>query len=392
MTSAGRLAQGERALAHTETYVAACRRVATVSLTPERVDELYRAEDGLRLAALDADGAALAAAAAAAEGALDIERAAVGALSAAWQGGTGSAATDFLNRQYQSAAQVVSGLRMAADTLRGLRAELTMLVDTKIDAAVRIDDRRAGQRGRWLIAARAVLDGVAEDAAIGVVRGEITPYVAADIAGDWVTAMTSATESVRAAYDGAIRSLTERAAARFEFPAIPTAGAPPVRAARSQPAPAPAIPTSVPEPTNVPAASATPLAAPSMGAIPADFAAMPAPAWPQPLTDAPPLRRTRDGEPDDTTPDDTTSDEKKPDDEERVEARSTSDSETAQPVALPSTPPEPIVAQEVPNLPPDTAPPTPLTAEAPTETPADAPTDERTPCEIAADELPQVGE
>ncbi len=387
MTAAGRLAQGERALAHTQTYVAACRSVSTVLLTPERVDELYRAEDGLRLAALDADGAALAAAAAAAEAALDIERDAVGALSAGWQGGTGSAAMDFLNRQYESAAQVVSGLRLAADTLRGLRAELTMLVDTKIDAAVRIDDRRTGQRGRWLIEARAVLGGVADDAAIAVVRQEIAPYVAVDVAGDWVTAMTSATGSVRAAYDGAIRSLNERAAAGFEFPAMPTAGAPPVRAARSRPAPAPTMPASVPESATVPAVSAAPPAAPALGALPADLGAMPAPAWPQPLTDSPPLRKTRDGEPDDTTPD-----EKKPDDEKRVEARPTSDSETAQPVALPPPPPEPIVAQEVPTPPPDTAPPPPLAAEAPAEAPPDTSADERTPCEIAADELPQVGE
>ena len=386
MTSAARLAQGERALSHTETYVAACQRVATIPLTPERVDELYRAEDGLRLTALDADGAALAAAAAAAAAALDIERGAVGALSAAWQGGTGSAAMDFLNRQYESAAQVVSSLRMAADTLRGLRAELTTLLDAKIDAAVRIDDRRAGARGRWLTEARAVLDGVAGDAAIAVVRQEIAPYVAADIAGDWVTAMTSATGSVRAAYDGAIRSLNERAAARFEFPAMPTAGAPPVHAARSRPAPAPAVPASVPESATVPAASAAPPAAPAMGALPADFAAMPAPSWPQPLTDTPPLRKKRDAESDGTTPD-----EKKSDDEQ-VEAAPTSGSETAQPVPLPPPPAEPIVAQEVPNPPPPPEPPPPPAAEAAAETPADTAADERTPCEIAADELPQVGE
>jgi len=381
MTLVGRRAQGERALTHTETYVAACRRVVTIPLTPERVDELYRAEDGLRLAALDADGAALAAAAAAAEGALEIERGAVGALSAAWQGGTGSAAMDFLSRQYESAAQVVSGLRMAADTLRGLRAELTTLVDAKIDAAVRIDDRRAVQRGRWLTEAGAVLDGVADDAAIAVVRGEIAPYVAADIAGDWVTAMTSATESVRAAYGDAIRSLNERPAIRFEFPAMPTAGAPPVRAARNRPASAPATPASVPEPVTVPAASATPLEAPALGALPADLAAMPAPGWPQPPTDRPPLREKRDAEPDGTTPD-----EKKPDDEQ-VEVKPASDSETAKPVALPPPPAEPIVAQEVPNPPPPPEPPPPPAAEAAADTPAD----ERTPCEIAADELPQVG-
>ncbi|MCE9516881.1 MAG: hypothetical protein K8R24_13295, partial [Mycobacterium sp.] len=108
MTVTHRLAEGERALAHTETYVAACRGVVTVPLTPERVDELFRAEDGLRLAALDADSAALAAATTGAEGALDLQRGAIGALSAAWRGGTGSAAMDFLSRQYESAAQVVS--------------------------------------------------------------------------------------------------------------------------------------------------------------------------------------------------------------------------------------------------------------------------------------------
>jgi hypothetical protein len=272
------------------------------------------------------------------------------------------------------------------------------LVDAKIEAAVRIDDRRAGQRGRWLIEARAVLDGVADDAAIAVVRQEIAPYVAADIAGDWVTAMTAATESVRAAYDGAIRSLTERAGARFEFPAMPTAGAPPVQAARNRPAPAPAMPASAPEPATVPAAFAAPPAAPAVGALPADLGAMPAPAWPQPLTgalpdrDIPPLLKERDAEPDDVEPADGEPDEKKPDDEKRVEVTPASDSETAKPVALPPPPAEPLAAQMVPDPPPDTAPPPPLAAEAPAEAPAGTSAEERTPCEIAADELPQVGE
>jgi hypothetical protein len=108
---------------------------------------------------------------------------------------------------------------------------------------------------------------------------------------------------------------------------------------------------------------------------------MPAPGWPQPPTDSPPLRKTRDAEPDTTAPD-----EKKPDDEQ-VEVKPASDSETAKPVALPPPPAEPIVAQEVPNPPPPPEPPPPPAAEAAADTPAD----ERTPCEIAADELPQVG-
>ena len=398
MSVAGRRAEAERALAHTETYVAACRSIATVLLTPERVDELYRAEDGLRLAALDADAAGLAAAAAAAEGALDIERGAVGVLSGAWQGGTGSAAMDFLHRQSESAAQVVSGLRIAADALRGLRAELARLVDAKIDAAVEIDDRRAGERDVWLIEARAVLGGVADDAALSVVREEIAPFVAADIAGDWVTAMTSATESVRAAYDGAIRSLNERAATRFEFPATPTTGAPAVRAGRNRPAPAPAISppaaaAPLPAPTAAPAVSSLPAgfgALPAGGATPTDLGAISAPAWPQPFAgafderDSPPLRKKRDVGPEDAKP------EKKPDDARGVEVEPTSDRETGAPPGEPQPPPEAPAAQEVPvpASDPEPVPPPPLAAEIPT----DSPLDERTPCEIAVDELPQIGE
>ena len=392
MSVAGRRAEAERALAHTETYVAACRSIATVLLTPERVDELYRAEDGLRLAALDADAAGLAAAAAAAEGALDIERGAVGVLSGAWQGGTGLAAMDFLHRQSESAAQVVSGLRIAADALRRLRAELARLVDAKIDAAVEIDDRRAGQRDVWLIEARAVLGGVADDAALSVVREEIAPFVAADIAGDWVTAMTSATESVRAAYDGAIRSLNERAATRFEFPATPTAGVPAVRAGRNRSAPPPAIspPAAVsplPAPTAAPAVGSPPA---GFGASPADFGAMSAPAWPQPFAgafderDSPPLRKKHDVGREDAKPD------KKPDDARGVEVKPTSARETGAPPGEPQPPPEAPAAQEVPvpAWDPEPVPPPPLAAEIPTDTPLD----ERTPCEIAIDELPQIGE
>ena len=389
--SAGRAAEGERALGHTVTYVAACRRVAAASLTPERVTELYRAEDGLRLAALDSDSAALATAAAAADGALDAERAAESVLSGAWQGRTGWAATDFLNRQCESAAQVVFDLRQAADALRGLRAELASLVDAKIDAAVRIDDRCAGRRDLWLTEARTVLGGVADEASIGLVRHEIAPYVAADIAGDWVTAMMAATEAVRAAYDRALRSLTGRTPAGFGLPATPAA-VPRMRGGRTSfvDREAPARVTSADAVTApAPPPPLTLPAAPALGAPPADFGAMSAPGWPAaPDTlqdsDIRPPAPQRDSERDQEGPDEhdqTTPEGTEPD-------TPPADVRTAAPEGETVTDPAPT--ESVTAAPAPAAPePAPLLA---AEAPAETAVDERTPCEIAIDELPQVGD
>ena len=71
---------------------------------------------GVRLAldALDADGAALSAAAAAAEEALGVQREALDVLTEAWRGVSGSGAADFVARNCEAAAEVVTALRDAA--------------------------------------------------------------------------------------------------------------------------------------------------------------------------------------------------------------------------------------------------------------------------------------
>jgi hypothetical protein len=441
-----RVDQGRPSVSHTQTYVAACHTLGyqhpELTANVAQVLEWYGAEDGMDLAVLDADCARLRSAAAAAEEALRLERAAGAALAAAWAGESGSAAGDFVDRHCASATAVVGLLRTAADSCAALRDTLWRLVGDKVDAAVAIDDRRAEVRPAWLAAAQTVMSGTPDRAeAADVVTHQITPYVDADIRTDWVGAMRATTASTAAAYDDALQPLNAMTSAHFEVPgqlAPPMPDPPRATTPMASSAPAPAairVPSAAPveapaEPPAPPAAPA-PLQAPMAADVPVPPPVPQAPLAPSPAVGgavpgsipgvpaapdlggglsglvgqiAQALDGLFTGQPDapadPPTPDpvDPAVDESQPDgaqsadgkpkptelqtnssDEPKTDNADTEETDTVQP------PEEPTVDEAPPPPPP--GPPPPAAAE-----PAAEPADEQTPCEIAADELPQVGQ
>ena len=312
-------------------------------------------------------------------------------------------------------------LHVAAGTCEMLRDTLGRLVDEKVAVAVSIDDRRAAERPAWLAAAAAVTGGGAgRDEAVEIVTHQITPYVDADIRTEWLTAMRSATASVAAAYEDALRQLNGSPAAYFEVPG--QFGTPPVPAsspvtsvtsvaepiaAQTVPAaaalppaadPTPASSTRAPDAAPAQPLPPTPPTAPLAGAAPAGVPAMPDVAsglsgLVGQIADA--LGGLVEGIPDSAAPDD------QPGLEHPVEqAEDQTDDGVVEPEAKEEVPDnvpiaedsvvdepqpvdDPVVTDAAPAaLPPDPQP-EPLAAEQP---------DEQTPCEIAADELAQVGQ
>ncbi len=433
--AAGRLAQGRPSVANTQSYVAACHAVGyqhpDLTAHGAQILDWYGGQDGLDLPALDGDCAVLRAAAGAAEEALRIERDGCVLLAAAWQGGSGSRAEEFTDRHCAAGEAVAGALRAAAEACEALRDRLWQLVDGKVDAAVSIDDRRAGERPAWLTAAGIVTGGGAERGeAVEVVTGQITPYVDTDIRTEWVDAMRSATASAAAAFDDTVRRLSGAPAAVFEVPG-PLAPGPSPSVARigvapaamtvpsAAPAFAPAAPPPVaePEPAFTPAAPppepsvpqppppAVPPTPPALGGVPsAGVPAMPdvagglsglagqiadalgglAGTTPDAPVDDPVPDRVDDDVP-------TADDPAEADDPEPV----VDEPDDAGPEAVPIAEPaqgdapageggqpvaEPAVSDVEPVELPPPAPPEPETAGS------------QTPCEIAADELPQVGQ
>ncbi|MCI4676936.1 hypothetical protein [Candidatus Mycolicibacterium alkanivorans] len=434
----GRLDQGRPSVSHTQIYVAACHTLGyqhqDLTAHAAQVIEWYGAEDGMDLAALDADCARLRAAASAAEEALRLTREAGAALADGWAGESASDAVAFVQRHGASGAALVNMLRTAADGCAALRDTLWRLVGDKAHTAVVIDDRRAEVRAAWLTAAQTVMSGAADRTeAVDVVAHQITPYVDADIRSDWVGAMRAATTSVANAYDDAVRRLTGVATASFEIPG--QLGPPAPQPARTA-APAVPVPAVVPPAVTVPAAAAVePSAAPPppppplAAADPANMAVPPpvpqttlpepagiggaAPAGlpaagdlggglsglagqisdalggllsgqPDPV-DAPPtadqVDQVTDPQPDDAQPatDDPKDAQPEPDSPEPEEAE-------------PATPVEDAPADDAPAPEPPPPPPPPADPPAAPPPPSAEPVVEPTPCEIAADELPQVGQ
>lgn len=433
---AARLAEGRPAVTNTQTYVDACRAVgyqhADLTAGGAQVHEWYASEGGMDLNALDGDCAALRAAAGAADEALRIERAGLAALASAWHGDSGGTATEFVDRHCSAGAAVADALRAAAATCIALRDNLWRLVDEKVTAASTIDDRCFAERATWLAAARTVTTGAADRAgAEDIVRQKVTPYVDRDIRTDWVGAMRSARTSVSAAYGDAEHALSSHGAVRFEIPAqlgppipsapSPTAGrvhvdlpappAPTVPAAAPAmppvtPAPAPEVPTALPpvQPPSVQPPPAQPLSAPlgtdvaptsgagglsglvaqiidSLGSLfdaPGD-AAPDSAELPEP--DA---IDSVDGE----DPVDDGTDDPAPDEEPAAEPehvaplQNPDDQASATPLPEAEAEVEPPAPESV-ATPPPVMPPPAL---------AEATDDAATPCEIAADELPQVGQ
>lgn len=440
---AARLDRGRPAVADTQAYVTACQAVgyAHPDLTAHgaQVLEWYDAEDGLDLDALDADCVALRTLADAADEALRVERDGLRVLVSAWSDESRSTAEGFIDRHCQSGATVVGALRTAADSCSALRDTLIGIVDDKVRAAIAIDDRRAAQRPAWLAAAQAVTTGSAgRDQAVDIVTGQITPYVDTDIRTEWVAAMRMATGTAQSAYRHAVQRIRDCRTGVFAvpdqigpaFPATvtsvvsspaapvtvpakaPAPVAPPPAVAPTEPALSPPPPDAQPVspslPTDPGALGAGTAPAPAIPSLPgaglpglggglgdtlgnllphtADVTGGPSPADPAPDrlddADSPPDDPEKPDPQDDSTSnnagehnedpqDEDQSDEDQPDGTAADEAATAEDPVAEEPDGEPASPPPAEVS------PPST----------PTE-----PADEPTPCEIAADELPQVGQ
>ena len=403
-----RPAQADAAVANTATYVAACRAVGRPEsgLTAEQVRAWYATEQGLNLAALEADGAAVAAAADAADEGLQAAREGLAILAGAWAGGSGSAAVEFVERHCAAAATVVAGLRDAAEVLNSLRQRLDDLIETKAEAAVRIDDRSAGPRPGWLAGAEAVLSGAPDSAAVQVVSQQIAPWVD-EIRSEWVTAMRSSTESVTTAYAESANRLTARGDPRFEMPAPRStpdhhspgaAPQPEAPAAAPQPAPAQWAPQSAP-------AQSVPLASPALPDAGGGLAALVA-ALADALAAAPETGLDVEAEPEEADPEEADPEEDEPVIPEPVQPEpevQTGTGESKEPEAQPdpAAEPEPVAdadseQPEPPAPQPQPQPPAPETPPPPSPLPlplaAESTAADQSPCEIAADELPQVGQ
>jgi hypothetical protein len=275
---AARLAEGQPAIDHTQTYVQACHQLGyqhpDLTAHSSHVRDWYDTEAGLDLRVLDNDSAELRTAVNTLEEALWLQRMQVTEIGAAWTGLGADSATQFLQRHCDVAAELAADVRAAADGYAVLRDNLWQLVDRKAATAVAIDDRRAGERSAWLAAAHEVTAGSGDrSAAEEIVRQHVMPYVDNDIRGEWLTAMRSTTASVEAAYDTTVDALSSMHELRFEIPGE--------LGPRWQPvfdvplAPSPAAATTPPVPT-------APVSAPTVPAgAPAPVSAAPSPA-PQP--------------------------------------------------------------------------------------------------------------
>jgi hypothetical protein len=220
---AARLDEGQAAVETFAEFVWACGllgyRHPDLTAHLGQVHDWYAAEDGLDLRTLDADGAALAAAAGSAEQALRLQDDQLSALTQAWQGRGAQAAREFLLRHGGSAQHAVVAVRRAGDTVAVLRDQLWQAVDDKVTVTERIAARCAAQREVWLAAARTVRSGLGDrDAASELIDAQVKPFVDNDIGGEWVSAMRSAITAVSDAYTSAITALTDAPAPVFEIP------------------------------------------------------------------------------------------------------------------------------------------------------------------------------
>jgi hypothetical protein len=220
---AARLAEGRPAVEHTQTYVRACQALGyqqpDLTAHPSQVADWYETEVGLDLRVLDGDTAELRAAVTAIEEALWVQRTQVTELAAAWRGSGAEAATRFLQRHCDDAAEVAAHVRAAAEHCATLRDDVWQAIDGKVATTVAIDERRAAERSTWLAAAHAVTSGSGErSAAEVVVHHELIPYVDNDIRNDWLASISSANASVAASYDTAIHALASTRDVRFDVP------------------------------------------------------------------------------------------------------------------------------------------------------------------------------
>lgn len=451
---AERLAEGQPAIEHTQSYVRGCQLLGyehpDLTSHPGQIRDWYDSEDGLDLRALDGDCAQLRAAAAAVMEALRMQRAQVDELAAAWSGPGADSAVAFLQRHCNAANMVATELRAAAQRCESLRDNLWHLVDVKVATAIAIDDRTLAHRPAWLAAADAVTTGAGDrQTADELIQQQMKPHVDNDIRTDWLSAMRSTQAGVAATYDMVIDRFAAAAPAYFEIPEDLRPGRAPF-----QPAPASApeataalAPASFPNPAPDPAPAAIP-------ATPITPAALTPPTTPTPMSDLgtgglggtsgmptsagspaaldglgglasrivdamsgllgsgaeqlndpseldDPPDTVDPFDPDDNA-DDNDDDDKSDAEPEKPEDIQTIEAEVAKPVdgpppaavappldGPPSVDGAPPAAVSPVDGPPPAAVPPPVAAPSPAAAP---PSSGRTPCEIAADELPKAGQ
>ncbi len=449
-----RLAEGRPAVDHTQTYVQACYLLGyqhpDLTAHGAQVRDWYETEAGLDLEVLDDDSAELRAAASTIDEALWLQQTQVTEIAAAWTGAGADSATRFLQRHCDAAAQLAAQVRAAADGYAALRDNLWQTVDGKAATALAIDDRSEGERPAWLAAAHTLTAGAGDrSAAEELVRQHVIPYVDNDIRDDWLTAMRSAAVAVAASYDAAIDALSSVREVSFEIPGElgprpqpvfddPRASSPataimpetptPPDIAPTVPAAAPAPPPPKPDPLqtlsagtlgdwpSVPPGPAAPLGdaaglssgAGNLGGLAGSIGSVVgkivdgiggllgslADGFASPSGSADPLLDDAQ-DADDPLGDDTDDDNvEEAGDADPAENDTNDEDDDAQTDAeSPSAPVDSVdepVAQQV-TPPADTPPPEPQPSPPPEPPPAPPP-DGSTPCEIAADELPQAGQ
>lgn len=425
---AGRLAEGLPAVEHTQTYLQACEQIGyrdpDLTGDPAQIHYWYAGEEGLDLPALDGDCAVLRAAGSAATDALRLLRDQLNALATAWTGSGADAAVAFLRRHCDTAGALVAEVRAAAQRCESLRDNLWQLVDAKVATTTAIDDRTLAQRPAWLAASAAVAtDAGARD----VVTQQIKPFVDNDIRREWRSAMLSSRAGVTAAYDMVIDRFAAAPRAYFEIPGDfgpldrpprgPAAGTLPAALARFAPiptttaAPQPA-PTPAPAPAPTPAESGTGWSGDPVGAGGLDGGVGSQGVGSQGVGGLDGLgglgslasrivasmgdllgSSATDGGPADSLAADPFEDENDPHEPDRLEAAeeqkkpesAPAQGEAAVPVSQPIGAARPVTGSPVTGAVPGEPPP----VEVPPPTP---PATGSTPCEIAADELPQAGQ
>jgi hypothetical protein len=449
---AGRLAEGQSAVEHTQTYVRACQvlgyRDPELTSRPNQIRDWYESEEGLDLRALDGDCEQLRAAARAVLEALRMQRDQVDELAAAWTGPGAESAVAFLQRHCDAANAVANEVRAAAQRCESLRDNLWHLVDVKVATAIAIDDRTLANRPAWMAAAAAVTTGAGDrQTADELVQQQIKPYVDNDVRTEWLPAMRSARTGIATSYDMVIDKFTAAAPVYFEIPESLRPGRAPFQPApASAPAvaatlaPAAAFPTVAPDPT--PAA----IPASPMASTPAATSGTPAPPTPvtsdlgtglgdasalpggvggpagldglgglgglgglasrivdemsgllgsagEQLSDPSGLDDTLDPDDLDDPDDPDDPDDDKADDESDVEPKRPEETMAAE-EAKPGDAPPPAGGPPPIETPPPAAVPA-VDAPPPAEAPppvAAPPASGKTPCEIAADELPKAGQ
>lgn len=449
------LAQGRPAVDTVQAYVWACHQLGfdhqDLTLNESQVDDWYRTEDGMDLAALQRGCLALEAAVRSSQDALAVQSRQLDRLPTAWQGVGGQAAHEFLRRHGDASAGVAAAVQTAAEALVALREELWRAVSAKVDTVVEIEARAAGARDEWTAAAHTVMTGVGDRAAASeLIDHAVKPFVHTAISSEWVTAMRTTVGSVTASYDRAIAEIAAESSPVFDIPgdfgpvwtptrpecddeprcapaaAVVPDSAPPPAVTAPAAWSAPATPAPAPAPAPATVAAAEPVVPPSLPAPPAAAAPAPPlgsmgsalpdigggmsglgqqfadslggllgglggeipqlaePDLPEPELDELELEPEEEElEEEELEEDEPEPGEEEPEAEPVEPVGSVESVEQVEPVEEPCEPPAEPVAAPAPEPAPSPAEPLP---------PAEPTAAEQTPCEIAADEVPQVGE